>query len=954
MNNSIKYSIVNTSQCALLQNCRSAMNKASLLHELILDHNSDFAFFTETWFRSEKAMGTTLRDLVPTNYSIIYANRKSNIRGGGVAIVYKDMYDITEIPLSNEPTSFEALLVTTTSCYRNRIYFLLVYRPPASPIHIFINELHDIISYLFVSNKRFVILGDFNIPFQYMNNPHTIELKNLLNDFSMIQYVNNPTHTIGNTIDLICSRFDKVPIDNLHITPNDFSDHHSISFQLNLCIEKIGKRPVNNVSRRIKKVNIKNFINDISEALSKVHIQTDANVSVNSLNNVLVSVLDNHAPLQTNKIKRMSRSWMTNEILDARRQRRKLEKNYRQTKTENDRIKYTTYCRKVEKMIHTQKKIFYNSKISGDNKINMRELYSTISLLLSNPTGDEAMKESPNDVANYFIEKIKKINSSLSMAYIDQISADSIVDCSLNDFNMTNEDELRKIINDSTKKMSPSVDPLPSYLFKNCLDIMIPILSKLINLSITKCEIPDLYKISCIKPIKKNPRGTNSLHNYRPISNLPYISKLIERVVTNRISEHIEKYNLLPQNQSAYRKNHSVETALVHISDNILSKLDSKKAIILVLLDLSAAFDTLDHRHLLNTLERSFGVSGRALLWIKNYLKNRYFYVKINNDCSDLFPVSQGVPQGSVLGPVLFSIYTTPLAKLIADINSHFFADDTQMWESFDPTSPESKIEAINHLNATLEKVYKWTSAHNLKLNPDKTVVLLLNTSNIPTDNVTIRLNDINIESQSECTDLGVLLDDRFKLRKHISKVCKTGYFWLHQLRLISKYITPANLKSAVHAFVITRIDFTNALYVNMPKKDIHRLQRLQNAAARFLENIKWTDSISRALMRLHWLPVDMRIKFKICVLVHKAIHMNTPAYINTILDVTSTGKITRASHQFFLRVPIPNTRRTGDRAFRYAAPIIWNHLPSEIRASENLHAFKNQLKTYLFNQAFK
>ena len=260
-------------------------------------------------------------------------------------------------------------------------------------------------------------------------------------------------------------------------------------------------------------------------------------------------------------------------------------------------------------------------------------------------------------------------------------------------------DVIKQIITDASPK-SCDLDPAPTWLVVESVDELLPILSRIITTSLQSSTVPDKFKIGYISPLIKKP-GVNSesLHNYRPVQNLSFVSKVIERVVAQQLTSHMRENNLHEQMQSAYRQNHSTETALLKVHSDILSAVDNGCVVVLVLLDITAAFDTIDHAILLSRLRHRFGVTGAALDWLRSYLANRKQLVRIGSDNSSP-TVPFGIPQGSVLGPLIFTAYITPLGDLIRKygLEYHLYADDTQIYISFPPGGDEQS-DALNCLH---------------------------------------------------------------------------------------------------------------------------------------------------------------------------------------------------------------------------------------------------------------
>ena len=223
----------------------------------------------------------------------------------------------------------------------------------------------------------------------------------------------------------------------------------------------------------------------------------------------------------------------------------------------------------------------------------------------------------------------------------------------------------------------------PPDLFSQLFPIMLPFFCNAINNSLSTGIFPDSMKTAVVKPLLKNQSlNPEELNSYRPVSNLTFLSKMIETVVARQLMQHINDNKLFHSNQSAYRQLHSVETALLQVSSSIISKLDQGRVVFLVLLDLSAAFDTIEHKTLLNVLSGKFNIQGTVMEWLKSYLANRNYKISIGNSLGDEIPLKCGVPQGSVMGPILFNCLMTDLLNCLTSIgiDAHCYADDTQLW----------------------------------------------------------------------------------------------------------------------------------------------------------------------------------------------------------------------------------------------------------------------------------
>lgn len=297
----------------------------------------------------------------------------------------------------------------------------------------------------------------------------------------------------------------------------------------------------------------------------------------------------------------------------------------------------------------------------------------------------------------------------------------------MTEFFPTNESELRKIIMKAPSKTCV-LDSSPTDLLKDSLESSLPTRVRLVNSSFQSGHFPRALKTAVVTPLlKKPPLDKDNLQNYRPVSGLAHVGKPCEKIAVLRMVDHMHSNSLEEELQSAYKAGHSTETALLKIHNDVTKALDRGKGVLMLYLDLSAAFDTLDRTKLLKTLATRFGVQGMALSWLESYLTDRTQRVRINGTESREVTVNHGVPQGSVLGPVLFSVYTSPLQDILRqhDIDYHKYADDKTLYVEFDPAVPGDLARVKAELEACFLKLRRWMLTNSLQLNSGKTRVSL-------------------------------------------------------------------------------------------------------------------------------------------------------------------------------------------------------------------------------------
>lgn len=465
--------------------------------------------------------------------------------------------------------------------------------------------------------------------------------------------------------------------------------------------------------------------------------------------------------------------------------------------------------------------------------------------------------------------------------------------------------------------------------------------------------MPQRYKQAVVTPLLKKVNADLVFKNYRPVSNLSFVSKVIEKVVSQQCNAYIESNNLDETLQSAYKKHHSTETALIKVCNDILLHMDSQKVVLLTLLDLSAAFDTVDHEILLYRLRHTFGISEDVLEWFRSYLIGRTQYVSLNGEKSNAVILDCCVPQGSILGPAKYSRYTKPLATLIRALKIlfHGYADDTQLLMPIDPNHKNVQEEVVKELENSVATIGLWMKANKLKLNNDKTECMVIGLpqqrKKIIFDSVTF--GNENIKIVNSVRNLGWMMDNNLDMSVHVNFVVKTCYFHIKSIGKIRKFLTLRATKSLVQATVISRLDYCNALFSGISDKLFVKLQRVQNAAARLITKLPRHSNVSTALKELHWLPVRQRVDFKILLLTYKCLNNQAPAYLKELLSPVQHDIQTRRKTQKHLHEPSYRLKTCGRRAFAANAPRLWNQLPKHIREAKSINIFKKALKTHFF-----
>jgi len=591
----------------------------------------------------------------------------------------------------------------------------------------------------------------------------------------------------------------------------------------------------------------------------------------------------------------------------------------------------------------------------------MRSIYARyccrrLSVRLLEPSATTQQLHRANDLATHFTTKVNNVRQSTATATPPVIRGR--VSSALSTLQPVTAAEVTKLLTKVPAKHC-RLDPVPTWLVKRAAAQFAPILATLCNASFQAGSLPTSQKHALVSARLKKPQldpaDTNS---YRPISQLSFASKLVERAVATRFVQHCTQNSLLPARQSAYRRHFSTETALLIVHNDIVRAVDRGDLVPLVLLDLSAAFDTVDHGCLLSVLERRFCVDGNALEWFKSYLSDRSQTFTAGQDSHGPVSVSCSVPQGSVLGPIEFIAYTEDVTELIAayELSYHLFADDKQLYTAVRPSEVPAGCQ---RLVSCISDLQQWCASRRLQLNASKTELIWLGPraalQKLSVTDSSLVVGSTTIQPSSVVRNLGVLFDSELTFKHHVSKIVSSCFYQLRRLRQLKRHVDVNTMKLLISAFILSRLDYCNVLLSGLPMSTIRPLQRAQNAAARLALGLSPRDHVFAALKKLHWLPVTYRIQYKLSLMMFLVHSHQCPGYMsNTVSLVSDDPGRRRLRSAASTDYHVPRTRtKLGDRAFSIAGPKAWNNLPQSVRSADSLDSFKRKLKFHLFNSCF-
>ena len=362
--------------------------------------------------------------------------------------------------------------------------------------------------------------------------------------------------------------------------------------------------------------------------------------------------------------------------------------------------------------------------------------------------------------------------------------------------------------------------------------------------------------------------------------------------------------------------------------------------------------NTIDHQILLARLAHRFGITGRCFHWIKSYLDGRKLRVAIDGTLSDSKALHFGVPQGSVLGPKLFTMYLVPLGDIARShgVTFHAYADDCQLYIAF---SRENVSMTKYKMETLLAEIKQWMSTNMLKLNDSKTEIMAVGG---PRRNLT-ELQSLTVGNEevdvTKCVRLlGVDFDSHLTLKQHVRNTAKNCFYTLKNMFKIRRCINETAAKAIVHTMIISKLDYCNAILYGLPESTLKHFTRVQNLSARFISRHGKHEHITPVLKQLHWLPIRQRIHYKVLILIFKSLNGLAPAYLEELIK-RRPMKRTRADSNNDLVIPVIKHKSFGGRSLGYGGPKLWNTLPKELKTCTNINTFKKLLKTFLFKEAY-
>lgn len=967
-----------------IQSLASKFNEFSDFHNLLATNKCKFDIM---------ALQETFSIVDPNifglnGYNLQYRTRTIH-KGGGVAFYVStdlQVQVLEELSVFQEKI-FESLFIKVHVSDKNSFIIGNIYRSPSSNIgstpseqfNSFLDILSNILDQLSSLNQKVYLVGDFNCDLiRFKDHPKTLEFIDKLFSCGFIQLINHPTRISQNRATLIdhcwtnyISNEYKSGILTMYLSDH-FPIFHILSSKKKRLIPKTFKY------RDYSTDNINSFKSLLSQlSFADVMQENDANLSYDLFHNKffdLFNIVFEEKEKKFNRNVHKIEPWMSLGLLTSRLRKDELSRIYSQTRTIEDHITYNNYKNLYNKLLKNMRKLYYQKEIQK-HQGDLKNVWQTIREAAGIKTKSSNLPSSLNINGNtvkdnkliaeefnqHFASIADKIKETITPT--DKPPDEYIEPLNLN-FQMPQitPNQVISTFKELKEKKSCDYMDLSSHFMKNIIELISFPLSHIFNRSIDTGVVPKKLKISKVHPVFKS-GSIDETNNYRPISLISLFGKLLEKIVCNHLSSFLLSNNIIDKNQFGFQQNHSTIHPMIHLLNKITNAINNKEFTIGIFCDLTKAFDMVPIRLLLNKLSK-IGINGTILTWFKNYLTERQQFVQIGQDKSSLLIVDSGVPQGSILGPILFLIFFNDLPRSTL-LYMLLFCDDTTIL-----ASGKNLNDLVNFVNIELRKISQWFRANGMSLHPVKTKFTIFHTQG-----QTIPWDDINLvidENDPDCTNynndlvkkldyvnnsseipaikfLGIYFDPTLNFKYHIDQLSLKLSKALFILRRSKKLLDKKSMLSLYYSLFHCNLVYGILIYSTATPSNLTPIITKQKMAIRCIMNSKYNAHTAPMFKELNILPFNLLIKYFQLQFMHNYKMNYLP---RSFLNMWETNQEFNDNYQLrnILDYRIPRFRIELSKRLPFCHfPKIWNDFDCfPIKNLTSKNQFKNKLKAHL------
>ncbi len=929
-------------------NCRSLFanydNIVTLLHSF---HDCfDIIVLTETWLDNASI------DLFPiAGYRTFFKCRSAG-KGGGIIIYVKDCFNGQCLVISEAYDSFEYLAVSIMNENNIEIAKIAgIYRPPKNSVKNFLCELQSFLEMIRNGNLTMdvILCGDFNINLLHVNsNANVMDFLEIMYSNYMFPCISKPTRVTRKCATLIDNIFISNPFVLCSgISCVDISDHFPIFILTNINTSKAKTKPVSvnlndGVHRYMSPKNLISFRMALSnENWDFLNNNASVNDDYDNFVNIFVADYYQLSSIPLNKPKATPKNpWMSPALLFCCEKKQKLYKKYLQGLVSFEQ--YKNYKNRLTGVLRAAKTQYFYNYINCHKK-DSRAMWRLINeYVIKNKKSNSNINNVHSSVLNNFfanlganaISNVKPVND-FKTYLANPVQKTMFIQA-------ITVEEIKNVVNKLPPKTSSGFDNINMKIIKSVIDNIAEPLCKIFNKSFSSGIFPDRCKIAKIIPVFKS-GDPNEISNYRPISLLPTFSKILEKLMYCRIINFLNKHNVLNQSQHGFRQNHSTNTAIANILNPLTTIIDKHHVAFVLFIDISKAFDSLSHDILLYKLNY-YGIRGIAYNWFKSYISNRYHYTDCNYVSSSLSLIRYGIPQGSILGPLLYLLYVNDIFTIDENSSCVLYADDTSII-----ISGKNVTELRTKLHI-LDFYVNWFCDNKLAINVKKTNYMLLGNV-LNEDMLTIQFNGKTINRVSSVRYLGIMLDDKLAWSEHTNLVREKAAKGLGMLKLARSFLPNICLLSIYYSFVYPYLINAIEFWGNTFKKYIHPIEVLQKSCIRILGNVSFYTSCKPVAKQLSLLMLDdiyfcsvLNVMYRVFNNMHCSVLQNMFTRVFSVHAHNTTSNLLN----FYLHTVRKSIRRNF---IAHNGVILWNGLPNAYKVINNFNLFKKTIKTWLLSK---
>ena len=902
----------------------------------------DIIVLSETW-----GVAGEIDDLSLEGYSSLHTTREVR-RSGGVSVYATSNMHMRQIEeLSVCSPTIETCVAELKTASITVIVFA-VYRPHSDSIANFNQQQDVMLQSPLIKNKSIILLGDINVDLLKHFTQPVANFVDIMQSLSFIPVITKPTRFPSGERDETPSLLDHIWLNSLTgfssgVLCTDITDHCPTFVNVPIARREDGL--IKLIFRTHSPVNFDNFKDKIKNYINNLTYQSDVNALTDTFSENLHSIYSSCFPVKVKYVsnKRLCKPWLSSAILKSIKTKSQYFKLFKLGLISAELNK--TYRNRLNSTIRAAKQAYYN-KAFTDCRNDIRGTWKLIKKLLSKNSKSRNVKSllinnnvivDNNCIAEHFNNYFSSIAQTLderiphtNVSAFRQVSEN--MQSSLF-FSPTTPGEISLIIK-QMKNSSNNINQIPTRILKQITDIISEPISKIVNRSMECGVFPDSLKVAKIVPIYKS-GDTQIVSNYRPIAILPWLSKIFEKCISTKIMNFLIKFNIISLNQFGFLKGKSTVDAFHKLAEHIYSCLNEKQHCIGIFIDLKKAFDTVNHEILLKKLEMC-GVRGVPLRWFASYLLERRLRVSIDGYNSVLKTINVGVPQGSVLGPILFLVYINDLPNVSNLFSSILYADDTTLLMNH--SNYEQLIQTINN---DIPNLIEWINANRLSLNLDKTYAML--SSNLPNIDHTLSIifNGSPIKFKTHEDFLGLLVDTGLKFTEHIRYISNKLSKSVGILYKLKDYVPQRVLINLYYSLVYPYLLYGNTVWGGTFDQHLEPLKLIQKKILRIITGSEYLAHTNPLFYQTNILKVSDLHKYLLAQYMFKLREINPEIFDRQHSYYTRYRNDAQAAF---------NRLTLTQHSLSYAGPHIWNELPRNIRESKGLAQFRHLVKGYYIN----